>query len=74
MSLAGAQVGQGDYAMNARWSGGSCAGAICTMGSLSSGTQVVNSVEGRTGDAYNWVGPHQLTAWASADSGRWTAI
>ena len=66
VSIGWVQVGQGDYAMNARWSGGSCSGGICRVGNLAPGQQAVVTVDGRTGDAYNWVGPFRLTTWASA--------
>ena len=66
VALGWSQVGQGSYAMSARWSGGSCDGSFCNVGNLTPGAQVVVSVEGRTGDAYNWIGPFQLGASASA--------
>jgi hypothetical protein len=66
VALGWSQVGQGPYAMTARWSGGSCDGSFCNVGNLTPGAQVIVSVEGRTGDAYNWVGPFELGASAAA--------
>ena len=62
------QVNQGPYAMTARWSGGSCPDNTCNLGNLAVNGEVVVSIEGRTGDAYNWVGPHSLLATAYADN------
>jgi photosystem II stability/assembly factor-like uncharacterized protein len=62
------QVGQGSYAMTARWSGGTCSDGTCNLGSLPANSEIVVSVEGRTGDAYNWVGPFSLVATAEADN------
>ena len=62
------QVGQGSYAMTARWSGGTCADGTCNLGTLPANSEIVVSVEGRTGDAYNWVGPFSLVATAAADN------
>lgn len=67
------QVGQGSYAMSARRPGGSCADDICNLGSLSVNGEVVINVEGRTGDAYNWVGPFRLVATADADNANTTS-
>ena len=66
VALGWSQVGQGPYAMTARWSGGSCDGSFCNVGNLTPGAQVIVSVEGRTGDAYNCVGPFELGASAAA--------
>jgi len=62
------QVGQGTYAMTARWSGGTCSDGACNLGILPANGEIVVSVEGRTGDAYNWVGPFSLVATAEADN------
>ena len=62
------QVGQGSYAMTARWSGGTCSDGNCNLGTLPANSEIVISVEGRTGDAYNWVGPFSLVATAEADN------
>jgi photosystem II stability/assembly factor-like uncharacterized protein len=62
------QVDKGGYAMSARWSGGSCADNTCGIGNLPVNGEVVIAVEGRTGDAYNWVGPFALLATADADN------
>jgi hypothetical protein len=62
------QVDKGGYAMSARWSGGSCADNTCGIGNLPVNGEVVIAVEGRTGDAYNWVGPFALHATAGADN------
>jgi hypothetical protein len=62
------QVGQGSYAMTARWSGGTCSDGTCNLGTLPANSEIVISVEGRTGDFYNWVGPFSLAATAEADN------
>lgn len=62
------QVGQGSYAMTASWSGGACVDQNCNLGTLPANGEIVISVEGRTGDAYNWVGPFSVVATAEADN------
>jgi len=62
------QVDKGGYAMSANWSGGACTGTTCNLGVLPANGEVVIAVEGRTGDAYNWVGPFSLVATAEADN------
>ena len=73
LSLSWEQVSKGPYAMTARWSGGSCPDHICNLGNLPVNGEVVISVEGRTGDAYNWVGPYSLLATAYADNAEWSS-
>lgn len=67
------QVNKGPYAMTAHWSGGSCPDDTCNLGNLPVNGEVVISVEGRTGDAYNWVGPYSLLATAEADNAEWSS-
>lgn len=67
------QVNKGPYAMTARWSGGSCPDHTCNLGNLPVNGEVIISVEGRTGDAYNWIGPHSLLATAYADNAEWSS-
>lgn len=62
------QVDKGRFAMSARWSGGTCTDNACNLGVLPANGEVVIAVEGRTGDAYNWVGPFSLVATAEADN------
>ena len=62
------QVDKGPYAMTAYWPGGSCTDRVCSLGNLPANGEVVITVEGRTGDAYNWVGPFSLVASATADN------
>jgi photosystem II stability/assembly factor-like uncharacterized protein len=67
------QVTKGPYAMTAHWSGGSCPDDTCNLGNLPVNGEVVISVEGRTGDAYNWVGPYSLLATVEADNAEWSS-
>lgn len=62
------QVGQGPYGMTARWSGGTCTDGNCNLGTLPANGEIVVSVEGRTGEFYNWVGPFSLAVTAEADN------
>jgi photosystem II stability/assembly factor-like uncharacterized protein len=68
VQLSWQQVDKGPYAMTARWSGGGCTDNVCSLGNLPVNGEVVITVEGRTGDAYNWVGPFSLLASATADN------
>ena len=67
------QVDKGPYGMTAHWSGGSCPDNICDLGNLPLNGEVVISVEGRTGDAYNWIGPYSLLATTYADNAEWSS-
>ena len=67
------QVDKGPYAMAAHWSGGSCPDNTCNLGNLPVNGEVVISVEGHTGNAYNWLGPFSLLATASADNAEWSS-
>ena len=71
--LSWAQVDKGPYGMTAHWSGGSCPDNTCNLGNLPANGEVVISVEGRTGDAYNWIGPYSLLATAYADNAEWSS-
>jgi photosystem II stability/assembly factor-like uncharacterized protein len=66
VSIGWSQVGQGSYYKTVRWSGGACDSGYCHVGNLAPGAQLVVSVEGHTGDYYNWIGPFQLGAGAWA--------